>query len=134
MSVTLVDSNVILDVITEDSNWYDWSAAALEKHAEASVLVINPIIYAEVSISFDRIEDLDAALPLEYLRRAPLPWEKAERLAKVLGIPFDELQAASAERCLHTDSRGRPLDAQLAFGKKPAFPVLQLHDFCGRSG
>ena len=75
MSVMLVDSNVILDVITEDSNWFDWSAAALGKYAEGSVLVINPIIYAEVSIGLDRIEELDEALPLEYFRRAHLPWE-----------------------------------------------------------
>ena len=75
MSVVLVDSNVILDVVTEDPEWYDWSAAALEKYGETSVLAINPIIYAEVSIGFDRIEDLDEALPPIYFRRASLPWE-----------------------------------------------------------
>ena len=75
MSVVLVDSNVILDVLTEDPEWYEWSATALEKHGEASVLAINPIIYAEVSMGFDRIEDLDEALPPIYFRRASLPWE-----------------------------------------------------------
>ena len=77
MSVVLVDSNVILDLLTEDPNWHDWSAGTLEVYAENSVLAINPIIYAEVSISFERIEDLDDALPLEFFRRAPLPWEAA---------------------------------------------------------
>ncbi len=77
MSIVLVNSNVILDLLTEDPNWYDWSARTLEVYAEDSVLVVNPIIYAEVSISFDRIEDLDDALPLEFFRRAPLPWEAA---------------------------------------------------------
>jgi predicted nucleic acid-binding protein len=77
MSATLVDSNVLLDVLTEDRTWYDWSATALEKCAESSVLVINPVIYSEVSIGFDRIEELDEALPPTLFRREPLPWEGA---------------------------------------------------------
>ncbi len=75
MTDILVDSNVILDVVTEDPKWYEWSAGQLEKLAESHTLVINPIIYSEVSIGFDRIEDLDRALPPEFFRRDPLPWE-----------------------------------------------------------
>lgn len=75
MADILVDSNVILDVVTEDPKWYDWSAGQLEKLAESHTLVINPIIYSEISIGFDRIEDLDQALPPEFFRRDPLPWE-----------------------------------------------------------
>ena len=75
MSEVLVDSNVILDVLTEDPVWFDWSSSALQKHAEFSVLIINPIIYSEVSVRFDRIEDLDEALPAVFFRRDPLPWE-----------------------------------------------------------
>lgn len=75
MADILVDSNVILDVVTEDPKWYDWSAGQLERLAESHTLVINPIIYSEVSIGFDRIEDLDLALPPEFFRRDPLPWE-----------------------------------------------------------
>jgi len=74
MAEILVDSNVILDVATEDPKWYDWSAGQLEKLAESHTLVINPIIYSEVSIGFDRIEDLDQALPPDFFRRDPLPW------------------------------------------------------------
>ena len=77
MSLFLVDSNVILDVVTEDPEWFEWSAGALEKYGETAVLAINPIIYAEVSIGFDRVEDLDGALPPESFRRVPLPWEAA---------------------------------------------------------
>lgn len=73
----LVDSNVILDVLTRDPRWYAWSAQALERCADASELVIDPIIYAEVSIGFARIEDLDDALPAESFRRSALPWEAA---------------------------------------------------------
>ncbi len=74
---TLVDSNVLLDLLTEDEEWQDWSAAALERCAEAGRLVVNPIVYAEVSIGFDAIEDLDAALPAGYFTREPLPWPAA---------------------------------------------------------
>lgn len=75
MSETLVDSNVILDILTEDHEWFQWSSAALEEQAERSVLVINPLIYAEVSIRFRRIEDLDDALPVSMFRRDPLPFQ-----------------------------------------------------------
>jgi predicted nucleic acid-binding protein len=70
----LVDSNVLLDVLTEDGRWFEWSAEQLSKHAERYALVINPLIYAEVSLGFERIEDLEAALPASDFRREPLPW------------------------------------------------------------
>ena len=74
---TLVDSNVIIDVLTEDADWFDWSAAALSRAADTSRLVINPLIYAEVSLAFDTVEALDEALPDEYYAREPLPWDAA---------------------------------------------------------
>jgi predicted nucleic acid-binding protein len=75
MADILVDSNVILDVVTEDPKWCHWSVEQLERLAERHTLLINPIIYSEVSIGFDRIEDLDQALPQEFFRREALPWE-----------------------------------------------------------
>ena len=75
MSGVLVDSNVLFDILTEASEWYAWSAAALAEAAEHSALFINPVVYAEVSVRFTRIEELDAALPTEVFRREPLPWE-----------------------------------------------------------
>lgn len=75
MASTLVDSNVLLDILTEDGSWYDWSAEALRAEADRSILVINPVIYAEVSVRFARIEELDEALPEDLFRRDPLPWE-----------------------------------------------------------
>ena len=74
---TLVDSNVLLDIVTEDDDWLDWSSSALSFCAEHGRLVINPIVYAEVSIGFSGIEALDDALPGEYIVREPLPWEAA---------------------------------------------------------
>lgn len=80
---TLVDSNVILDVVTEDADWVDWSASMLAQAAQAGRLVINPLIYAEVSCGFDRIEALEAALPAEYFVREALPWAAAFLAGKV---------------------------------------------------
>jgi predicted nucleic acid-binding protein len=71
----LVDSNVLLDVATNDPSWGDWSARALAEVAEHTTLIINPIIYAEVSIGYTTIEALDAALPATQYQREPLPWE-----------------------------------------------------------
>lgn len=75
--VILVDSSVILDILTEDESWFAWSARALADCARSNILAVNPIIYAEVSIRFEKIEELDAALPSTYFRRLPLPWEAA---------------------------------------------------------
>ena len=64
-------------MLTEDPSWLAWSIEALAAAAEAGPLLINPIIYAEASIRFSRVEDLDDALPPDDFRRAPLPWEAA---------------------------------------------------------
>jgi predicted nucleic acid-binding protein len=72
---TLVDSNVLLDLFTEDDEWFDWSSSMIERCADAGELLINPIIYAEVSPQFDTLEELDEVLTAEYFRRASLPWE-----------------------------------------------------------
>ena len=73
----LVDSNIILDILTEDKEWFAWSSETLAFYAEQNELVINPIIYAEISIRFDRIEDLEDVLSPSYFRRDPIPWEAA---------------------------------------------------------
>lgn len=73
----LVDTNVILDVATNDPRWCEWSAQALETAAERCTLVVNPIIYAEVSIAYKTIEDLERGLPPNVFRRDALPYEAA---------------------------------------------------------
>ena len=77
MSTVLVDSSVLLDVLSDDPVFYEWSAAMIESLAEEARLVINPLIYAEVSSRFNRIEELDEALPEFLYRREPLPFEAA---------------------------------------------------------
>jgi predicted nucleic acid-binding protein len=71
---TLVDSNVLLDLFTDDPRWRAWSETELAEVIDRGPTLINPIIYAEISISFGRIEELEEALPTE-LEREGLPWE-----------------------------------------------------------
>ena len=71
----LVDSNILLDVATGDPSWVEWSESALGECADRAALVINPIVYAEVSVAYETIEELDAALPIDAYAREPLPWE-----------------------------------------------------------
>jgi predicted nucleic acid-binding protein len=77
MTITLVDSNVLLDVATEDPQWLRWSERALIEAADNGRLAINPIIYAEVSVGFSVIEELDDALPVETFARMQLPYDAA---------------------------------------------------------
>jgi len=62
MKGVLVDSNVILDLFTEDPKWADWSESILEQLTETCRLFINPVIYTEISIVFHRIEDLESVI------------------------------------------------------------------------
>ncbi|MBV8766431.1 MAG: type II toxin-antitoxin system VapC family toxin [Hyphomicrobiales bacterium] len=83
MAAVLVDANVLLDVMTEDARWLAWSAQTLERVADRHRLVINPVIYAEVSIRFSRIEELDAVLPKTAFDREAIPYEAAFLAGKV---------------------------------------------------
>lgn len=77
MSSTLVDSNVLIDLFDEESEWRSWSDEMISDLGTRSELVINPIVYAEVGAGFSSLEDLDDALPPAFLRREALPWSAA---------------------------------------------------------
>ena len=77
----LVDANVLLDLFTDDPVWAPWSEAHLAEAFNTGQVVINPIVYAEISVAFERIETLDATLPPQ-LGREDLPWEAAFLAAK----------------------------------------------------
>jgi predicted nucleic acid-binding protein len=74
---TIIDSNVLLDVLTDNAEWRDWSSQAITRAAESSMLVINAIIYAEVSVGFIGIEDVNDALPPDRFVREAIPFEAA---------------------------------------------------------
>lgn len=77
MSAVVVDSSVLLDILTGSVDWSAWSSGALARVGESARLVINPIIYAEVSVRYSRIEDVEKALPLEMFAREPIPYSAA---------------------------------------------------------
>ncbi|HMI80424.1 MAG TPA: type II toxin-antitoxin system VapC family toxin [Solirubrobacterales bacterium] len=74
---TLVDSNVLIDVLSGDSAWGEWSSQALAELGSEGSLVINPVIYAEVSQRYSRKELLDHELPADVFLRASIPWPAA---------------------------------------------------------
>jgi predicted nucleic acid-binding protein len=86
MTSVLVDSNVLLDLMTEDARWFAWSSETLAHTADRARLVLNPVIYAEVSIRYSRIEDLDVALPPDMFEREAIPYEAAFLAGKAFAI------------------------------------------------
>ncbi len=82
MTPVLVDSNVLLDILTNDPHWCAWSEDTVVALADQTALMVNPLIYAEVSVAFDRIEDLEKIIPGDIFQREALPWEAAFLAAK----------------------------------------------------
>lgn len=83
MNGILIDSCILLDIITNDSNWFSWSSTQLEYYADTHQLFINPIIYSEVSIGYKKIEELEDAIPQTFFKRSPIPWEAAFLAGKI---------------------------------------------------
>jgi predicted nucleic acid-binding protein len=94
MNRVLADANVLLDVLTDDPQWYEWSAAQLDACSAKANLCINPIIYAEVSIGFERVEQIEEALPPDTFTRLELPWDAAF----LAGKAFLQYRRASGSR------------------------------------
>jgi predicted nucleic acid-binding protein len=74
---TIVDSNVLIDVLSGDPTWGDWSSGALRTAGAAGALVINEVIYAEVSSRYSRMEALERELPADDFLREHTPWPAA---------------------------------------------------------
>ena len=79
----LVDTNVILDVVQDDARWAEWSQAQLDACALQHDLIVNPVIYAELSIAFERIEELERMLAKGGFRLEPIPREALFLAGKV---------------------------------------------------
>lgn len=77
MNGILVDSSVLIDVATENAVWTGRSRQAIEFVGRDRELIINPIVFAEVSVPFDRVEEIDERLPNDVFRREDIPWEAA---------------------------------------------------------
>ncbi len=79
----LVDTNVILDVVEDDPEWAAWSQGQLDAAALRYTLLVNPVIYAELSLAYQRIEELEAMLAAGGFRVEPIPREALFLAGKV---------------------------------------------------
>jgi predicted nucleic acid-binding protein len=131
MRPAIVDSNVILDVAQSDRRWSAWSTRAIERLLDVTVLVINPIIYAEVSIGYRTIEDAEVALPADLYHREPLPYDAAflagkcflayRRRGGVRGSPLPDFYIGA-----HAAVRGYRVLTRDASRYRTYFPTVQL--------
>lgn len=129
--MTLVDTNVLLDLVTDDPEWSDWSLARLEEAAIAGPVVINDVVYAETSIRYGRIEDLDAMLEEAMIEIAP-----TSRPALFLaGKAFQRYRAAGGARTgvlpdffigAHAAVEGWPLLTRDVGRYRTYFPKVRL--------
>jgi predicted nucleic acid-binding protein len=74
---TLVDTSVLLDLLTDGSRWAAWSTGALFDAAAEGPLLINPIVFAETSANYATVEELDQLLPEAVYSREQIPWPAA---------------------------------------------------------
>jgi predicted nucleic acid-binding protein len=75
VSPVLVDSNILLDISTNDPIWQPWSADQLSRLSDEAQLFVNPVIYAELSVSYASIDELDAMIAMANLKRDAIPFE-----------------------------------------------------------
>jgi len=126
-----VDSNVLLDVFEPDTAWYEWSAEHIVRCATYGRLVINHVVFAEVSVGFSSIETLDTKLPLSLYERAPLPWEAAYLAGKAF---MDYRRAGGTRRSplphfyigAHAAVAGMSLLTRDAHRYRTYFPTVDL--------
>lgn len=131
MTPVLVDSNVLLDIITDDPAWAGWSSATLERTADEAILVINALVYAEVSIGFASIEALEEALPTDLYRREHVPYEAAFLAGKAV-LRYREVGGARTTPLpdfyigAHAAVSGYRLLTRDATRYRTYFPTLEL--------
>ena len=129
--MTLVDTNVLLDIVTDDPNWADWSIRQLDAAALRGPLAINNVVYTEMSVRFATIEALDAVLNETAIAIAPMP-----RAALFLaGKVFARYRASGGTRTgvlpnffigAHAAVTGRPLLSRDAQRYRRYFPRIAL--------
>jgi predicted nucleic acid-binding protein len=94
MTATLVDANVLIDILTGDSDWAAWSDEALITALEDGVVFVNQVVYAEVAAGFLTIEECERALTSQGIEQVPMPWPAAF----LAGRAFVEYRRRGGER------------------------------------
>ncbi|AZO25134.1 type II toxin-antitoxin system VapC family toxin [Mesorhizobium sp. M1E.F.Ca.ET.045.02.1.1] len=129
--MTLVDTNVLLDLVTDDPNWADWSIAQLEAASLNGPLLINDAVYAELGVRYERIEDLEAFVVEAGLEIAPMPRDALFLAGKV----FTQYRKSGGSRTgvlpdffigAHAAVNGLPLLTRDVGRYRTYFPSLKL--------
>ena len=110
--MTLVDTNVLLDIVTRDPTWANWSLEQLEAAADRGPVLINDVVYAELSVRYSRIEELDAFVNGTGLELSPMTRPALFCAGKAFAkYRKDQVESApSFTRFLHRRSGGsRPV-------------------------
>jgi predicted nucleic acid-binding protein len=125
----LVDTNVLVDIAVRDENWRDWSRRQLA--AAEGALIINPVIYAEFSVRYGSMEEVETLLPEEEFHRENLPWTAAF----AAGAAFRKYRQSGGgrERVLpdfligaHAVVRGYTILTRDPKGYRSYFPTVEL--------
>ena len=129
--MVLIDSNVLLDIVASDPDWRPWSEAALADAMLTDAVVVNPLVYAEISIAYRQVEELDAVLDRLRIQRADLPWVAAHRA----GQAFLQYRRAGGSKSsplpdfyigAHAEVSGIPLLTRDARRYRTYFPDVSL--------
>jgi len=129
----LVDTNVLLDVVLDDANWADWSQRQLDAASLRGAICINPVIYAELSIAFGRIEELEVVLAEGGFEVEEIPRE-ALFLAGKAFLHYRRGSRASVKRNVlpdffigaHAAVRGLPILTRDIGRYRTYFPTVEL--------
>ena len=131
MKGVMVDSNVVLDIFLDDPVWAEWSESALGKYDATAKLYINPIVYSEVSIGFERIEELESAInrggfqileiPKEALFLAGKAFEKYKKRKGMKRSPLPDLYIGAQAAVLDLDLITRDVSRYRTY-----FPTVRL--------
>jgi predicted nucleic acid-binding protein len=131
MTAVIVDSSVLLDIATDHAHWAEAAWSAIVNAASSRELVINPVIFAEVTIPFERVEDADRRLPHSIFRREQLPWEAAFLAGKAF-VTYRKRGGARVSPLpdffigAHAAVRGYALLTRDPGGVRSYFPTVEL--------
>jgi predicted nucleic acid-binding protein len=131
MTDTLVDSNVLIDIFAHDPRWRDWSLRRLLAAREEGRLIINPLVYAEISSAFATQRKLDEAAGPERYHREDLPWDAAFNAGRAF---LAYRRAGGAKRsplpdfyiAAHAETRGYVLLTRDRDRYRQYFPTLKI--------